>query len=234
MSLFAEDSNKMTPQIIPVDTEHIGIRLLVPFLTVAGLIGGFMLGSAILQEVAPSVSGLCLGIPMALVVTGVLLEFTDKLIKPRWSSGRHLVHDHQLTLVDNRKGKARETVFNWNEPLVSTMWYFEVPTRKARVPQGWYCTSLRLAQNDTQVVIYTFMSPEQAREVTGFHQHFLLLSKQKSTGLSQSAINSKSEIQQSARNKRLREYENERWHDGAEISAEAFALIVADVVMNAD
>ena len=234
MTLFADNSKNKPSHIIPVDTEHLGIRLFVPITTVASLVGGYLLGGAILQAIVPTASVMCLGIPMAIIVAAIALQFVDKVVKPRWTSGRHIVHDHQLTLVDNRRGKNKEIVFNWMQPLDYETWYFEIATkRKSRVPQGWYCTSLRLVQDNHVAIIYTFMSPDKARELTGFNDKFTLLQRQeKSGGLSQSSVK-KSAMQLSAQQKRLRQYENERWEDGAEVASEDFAQIIADVVLNA-
>lgn len=233
MYSFAGESNSTNSQIIPVDTEHLGIRLFVPIVTVASLVGGYILGTAILHVILPNASGICLGIPMAFVFAALVLQIVEKLVKPRWHSGRHILLDEQLTLVDIRRGKNKQLVFNWANPLDFDAWYFEVQTkRKSRVPQGWYCISLRLAQNNQTAIIYTFMNPEEAREVAGFNNNFIMLERQKSSALSQANLK-KSEIQLSAQQKRLRNYENERWEDGAEVSSEDFLRIVAVVFTHA-
>ncbi len=253
MSSFAGESNSTNSQIIPVDTEHLGIRLFVPIVTVASLVGGYILGAAVLNLVLPNASGICLGIPMALIFTAVILQIVEKIVKPRWHSGRHIVLDDQLALVDTRRGKNKSLVFNWTKSTDVVAWYFEVHTkRKSRVPQGWYCTSLRLVQEDTTAIIYTFMSPEDAREMAGFSRHFTLLERQKSGGLSQANLNktdkqqkrqasgrlsqaslNKTDFQLSAQQRRLRNYENERWEDGAEVASEDFLRIIATVFSHA-
>jgi hypothetical protein len=207
---------------IPVDVEHIGIRLMIPIFTIIGLVAGFLLGVLLIHAVDESIAGVCGGLPLALVLTAVLLSIGERVIKPRWHSGRHLELDQQsLTLVDKRHGRHERNRLAWSEPVHVDGWYFEVPTRRGRVPKGWYCVSVHLSQNDQEVIVYTFMSPEDARQMKQWESGFTQLVSEKSSFLNtkRRAVH---HARQAAQYKKLKGYEQERWSDGAEISPEDF------------
>jgi hypothetical protein len=211
--------------IIPVDQEHAGIRLLIPILAVAGIIAGFILGVGLINAIDESISGVCGGIPMAAIMAAIFLSVTENFIKPRWPSGRHLeLSQDALTVIDKRRGRQLRQTFHWSQPLHVSGWYFEVPSRRGRVPKGWYCVSVHLLQEEKEAIVYTFMDANEARQIKRWDAGFTQLISEK-----RSAPNTHHRPAQGARQtalyKKLKAYEQERWLDGAEISPTAFQEI---------
>jgi hypothetical protein len=206
---------------IPVDPEHIGIRLLFPFLAIVGLLVGYNLGALITTSLDKTLSTVCLGIPMAIVVMIALLQFGERIIKPLWGSGRHIeLEDDELRLVDRRRRSKGTVSFRRMELTESHTWYFVVPTRRNRVPKGWYCASLHLAQNGDSAIIYTFIDPESAHQIAGFEDYFHRL-----TSASKTSASSSDDPRQIAHQRRLRQLEDERWLNGAEVDVASFEAI---------
>lgn len=211
------------PIHLSVDTEHIGIRTIMPILAFAGLAGGFILGQLIAPIIDAALSSLCLSVFFSLAGLVIALFFGERIIKPRWTSGRYINLDsHQLNLVDNRKKPSQQTLIRWHDELTTQAWYFVVPTRRSRVPKNWYCTSVRLVQDETEMILYSFVSPDTAKALPYFAEHFVRLysKKEREEKLGQN-------VQWSAEQERLRRYEGQRWHDGAELAPEDFLGILA-------
>lgn len=216
------------PRHIPVDVEHLGVRLMMPLLALGGLVGGFFLGRAISQAIDPSIAGACVGLPVGIVLAVLLVQVGERFIKPRWRSGRHLELDRQgLTLVDVRGRQQEQQRFLWEPSLHAAGWYFEVQTGRSRVPKGWYCVALRLWQAETLATLYTFLDPDDVSQYFDhFNERFTRLVPEKKSGLGRLSSTSPSRAaQQSARYKKYLDYEQTRWLDGAEISVEALAEI---------
>lgn len=211
-----------TGRHIPVDTEHFGIRLLMPSLLFIGLIGGYVLGNVTSRSIAPSVGPLCISTIFAVIGAVILLTIGEQIIKPLWTSGRHIEADtHQLVLHDRRRDRAPQTTIEWQQPLNVTAYYWEVNTGKSRVRKGWYCVVLQLEQNDSPVLIYTFLPPESMQTVPRLKEWFVrLLPKAQRENLA------KDDPREAARQERYRKLESHRWFDGAEIAEPEFMAIM--------
>ncbi len=211
-----------TPTQMVVDAEHVGIRTVMPMLAVAGMIGGFVLGRVVAPMIDPSFDSLCLSLVFAVMGLVGLFYVGDRIIKPMWSSGRGLeVDNSHLVLRDWRRKPVKETVLQWNDDLKVQAWYFEVPTRRSRVPKGWYCVSVRLVQDELNLILYTFMKPEEAEaKVAQFSEWFMKLLPKKERELI-------TDTAKAARQERFRRLEGQRWYDGAELKAEDFLAVMA-------
>lgn len=211
--------------VILVDAEHFGIRLLMPLLAVGGILGGFLLGSMIINLIDESITGACLGVPMAIVLPVLLVQLGERVIKPNWTSGRYIeLTENSLIFVDQRRSRNKQYIFNLAQDINIDGWYFDIVERRHRVPKGWYCTAARLSQDEAEIIIYTFINPEEVHEVKDFSQLFdqLLRTKKK---LAQ-ASHHISDARVAARQKYLRTLEDERWEDGAEVTPDDFKLIM--------
>ena len=202
------------PLRLKVDSEHVGIRTLMPILGAIGLIGGFILGGLIARQIDESLSTSCVGAVTAIIGVAVMLQLGDKVIKRLWTSGRELQIEHHALRLINRKEQVE---MQWSQGLGIQAWFFEVPTRRARVPKGWYCTSVRLTQNDEKIILYSFLSPEHAQSLHYFNEWFIHLRNKKE----REAMG-----QQDARwltqQERFRRLEGDRWFTGAELAPEDF------------
>jgi hypothetical protein len=91
-----------------------------------------------------------------------------------------------------------------------------------RIPKGWYCASLRLQQVDQTVILYTFLQPEIAQGMPRFNEWFVQLHRREDTPADKSL-----DPRTAARKARLRQFEDERWHDGAELSVSDFLAVMS-------
>ncbi|MCI0712469.1 MAG: hypothetical protein L0154_20100 [Chloroflexi bacterium] len=211
--------------VILVDAEHFGIRLLMPLLTIGGAIGGFFLGSAIMNQIDQSLAGACLGIPMAIALAALLVQIGERVIKPNWTSGRHIeLTGNDFTLVDQRSRRNERVTFNFMQDLKVDGWYFEILERRHRVPKGWYCTAAQFAQNGQEVIIYTFINPEEIQEIKNYMRLFEQLerTKKKSPQSGQHI----SDVRLATHQKYLRALEDKRWEDGAEVTPDDFKKLM--------
>lgn len=214
--------------VILVDAEHIGIRLLMPLLTIGGAIGGFLLGSVIMNQIDQSVAGACFGIPMAIVLAALLVQIGERFIKPNWTSGRHIeLTDYDFTLVDQRGRRNEQYTFNFAQDLKVDGWYFEILERRHRVPKGWYCTAAQFTQDEQEVIVYTFVNSEEVNEIKNFIQLFEQLERTKNK-LAQSGQRI-SDVRLATRQKYLRALEDKRWEDGAEVTPDDFKKLMQHV-----
>lgn len=211
---------------IRVDAEHAGIRILIPVLGLGGLALGFIAGQFILNSIDESISGGCLGIPLAFVFAVLFVQIGERFIKPRWTSGRAIkLTDDQLLVQDHRNRKSQELIYTANGSLDAVAWYFEVANRHNRVPKGWYCVSVHLRQNDQEIIIYTFETPDNVQEIPGWKNHFSRLVPQKKAVLNAGQAGFQ-DSRQNILHKRLLKLEDQRWQDGAEVAREDFVAIL--------
>lgn len=207
------------PLKLTVDAEHVGIRLAMPLLAIAGLIIGFMLGQVITRMMDETLSSLCLGIPLALVGLVIFTQIGERIIKPKWPSGRFVLLDSsQLLFRDKRR---KETTFSWADPLDFYTWYFPIAKRRTRVERGWYCAAVQLQQNEQTVTLYTFLDPDKASEVPHFKEWFIKLRKRKEMDDVKAF-----DPRLAAQLTRLHKMENERWLHGGELSNEDFLTVM--------
>ncbi|NDJ84734.1 MAG: hypothetical protein GYB66_02505 [Chloroflexi bacterium] len=209
------------PAEMIVDPEHIGIRTMMPILAAIGLIGGYVLGDVVTGLIDETVGSLCTSIALALIGLVALTQFGERVIKPRWSSGRRLFVDRAyLTMRDKRRKPATETTMPW-QAIKAQAWYFTVPTRKSRVPKGWFCTAVRLVQDDDELILYAFLKPEIAQEMPGFERWFTRLRDKK-----ERETLANTDTRAASQQERYRRLEGKRWNDGAELTGEDFVAVM--------
>jgi hypothetical protein len=217
-----------TPLAITVDAEHLGIRTLLPTMLIAGLIGGYWLGSVIKSLIDPTLPTLCVGLPVAIVTASILLQITEKVIKPMWKSKRAItLNQKELVYSDQRRKSNATYTFIWENPFEIQAWYFEV-RKGGRVPKGWYCASIalsrRIGERQERVIFYAFVNPEKVHKMELFRDYFALLLPRKQ----REALVATDPVE-ATRQTLLRDLEGSRWFDGAEISAENLFAIVSVV-----
>jgi len=211
-----------SPTQMTVDAEHIGIRTTMPILAIGGLIGGFILGGIIAPLIDDALSTMCMSLIGATAGLVILTQIGERVVKPMWNSGRSLTVDtSNLALIDHRRRPKHETTIYWRDVFDVQAWYFEVPTRKSRVSKGWYCTSVRVIQDQEKLIFYTFMSPEEAQSLPHFSDWFIHLRKKK-----ERQELSSSDPHQAAIQERYRKLEGLRWNDGAELKIEDFLALM--------
>ncbi len=163
----------------PVDVEHAGIRLALPIVMVAGGAILYLLLSqivlpVILDAVLPLVTtddpSLYVGfVAILLAVLGALGIgwLADKVLKRYWPSGRTLTFNSTALHLNNGKRKKTATasptadvVIQLDQRINTMAWRFRVQRSTPRAQAGWYMTACQLSQDETEIVIYTFMPPK--------------------------------------------------------------------------
>lgn len=203
-------------RIIPLDPDHIGIRMALPLIAVAA----FIAFAVLLPNIISSADAGCLSLILATFGALITMAVADFTLKRVWKSGRQLeILPTGLRLYDKRKGQAVDTRILWDGRVNVLAWRFTVKRGSARVSRGWIMLGLQLTQDESQMTLYTFMPPKDANGDTysGFVQ--LMIREVVAKGnLPLRDLN----VQ-----RRLLQAENERWQGGAEMSRDDFAALVA-------
>jgi hypothetical protein len=134
------------------------------------------------------------------------------------SRRRAVLSDSTLTVTDARHNPPDEVTLHWAQTVNVRAWRFEIG-RRARVPKGWFCMALYLLQDEKEMILYTFMSPDEAETAIGY-PHFTRLRPRKET-------ESNTDLSAVAEQRRLLKLEDTRWRDGAEIAREDFHMVLA-------
>ncbi|PJF42500.1 MAG: hypothetical protein CUN55_09980 [Phototrophicales bacterium] len=210
------------PREILVDSEHIGIRVLIPFLGLLGFFSGIVLVNLIQPALGDLVGGWCLALGAGGILSILFVQLGERVIKPLWPSGRYLTlaSDGITIHYRNTSKKHLERQFYWHEVDFHS-WYWEVETRKTRIPRGWYCVAFRLSTEEHHLIVYAFMPKTEAEALPRFKERFVhLLPKKAREELATT------DPRTSATQTRYKQFESQRWFEGAEVSATDFALIL--------
>jgi hypothetical protein len=201
---------------IAVDPDHGGLRLTVILLFGVLLVITYL----IIGALVPSEGGLNLlaGIA-ALVVTVLILQQIEKLLKHHWPSGRAVEIDTSGVRVVH-KGKVQSAI-DANQQVNVLMWRFKIQ-RRSRVPKGWYVVACALEQEGSYVSAYTFMSPQQFDAMPASRLFTLLMGKKELQNQ-----NAERDLRLAGQQRRLHTAETQRWMDGAEMSITDFENYVS-------
>lgn len=221
MMTDANDYTPSLPMTIPVDLEHIGIRITLPILAIASGVGGFVLGTIITPLIDESLGSLCLSMIFALGGLIFVPQLVEPILKRFWSSGRQIELDETGLIVKVRRKNKDTLHFFWGQPLNLTAYYWEVETRKSRVKRGWFCVAVQATQSEQELIVYCFISPDSATDIVGFRDYFFhLLPKQAREEMTNI------DPRAAATQERYRRLESHRWFDGAEVSEEHFMILL--------
>jgi hypothetical protein len=218
-----EHSLVLTPtgdeRLIIIDEEHFSVRLLVPVLVIGATLLVHVAGRAILDRLLPTgVNTLCVILPIDLLTLFAVGYGIEAGLKRLFPSRRCATLSEQaLTIHDGRVNPPEITRLDWNSTVNVLAWYFPI-RRRTRVPKGWHCMSIHLLQDQDEVILYAFMSPQDAQHVPG-HKNFVRLRPRKET-------ESATDLHTAAGQRRLLKLEGARWADGAEIAADDFIAVL--------
>ncbi len=213
------DPSGATERPIAIDAEHFAVRFWVPVLALVFAGGVHVVGMALVGRFLENTSPACLILPLDVLVFMGGIYALDRLAKRRLPSRRSATLSEQaLVVTDRRRSPTRVTRIDWERTVNVKSWRFVVH-RRTRIPKGWYCMALQLLQDEEEVILYTFMSPQEAEQVPGYAS-FTRLRPRKET-LSSTDLSAATE------QRRLLRLEDQRWEDGAEISADDFRAVLA-------
>lgn len=193
----------------PVDAEHGALRLGIVIVFIIILIITYSL----LNLIIPSDGINLIAVIGAFIMTALLTQQFEKIMRQRWPSGRILkVNDEAIQLTkDDRIQDNIDTAKQVNVLL----WRFEVK-RRSRIPKGWFMIACALEQDDQYLPVYTFMSPDDCEDIKA-STHFTLLTSRKN-----SDDESRTDLRLAGEQRRLHTAESARWLSGAEMSQEDF------------
>ena len=201
---------------LPVDAEHLGVRIIVPVVSIAALVGVLVGGPALLEALGGGGLSL-LTLPLAIAAAVGAAYASDRLLKRYWPSGRELLLGDRHLVLRERSGSER--VIDLEARLNLLAWRFTVP-RRGRVPKGYLCLSVQLLQDERQITAYTFYDPAK----TAVIQDFFLFTPLASRRMSQ---DERLSLRAAGEQRRLLQAEDERWRDGAELFTDDFLTLWA-------
>jgi heme-degrading monooxygenase HmoA len=205
---------------IKVDTDHFSVRFLVPTIAIGLTLLVHIVGMMLFQDVLKvNFSADCIIIPLDLIVLVLAGYSTERILKQLMPSRRDAtLSDDGLVLIDGRKNPPQILHVEWDQEVAIQAWRFEVK-RRTRVPKGWYCLALHLSQDEDEVIVYSFFSPEDAEKIPGFNQ-FTRLRPRKETITS-------TDLSANTSQRRLLKLEDRRWNDGAEFQPDDFKALMS-------
>jgi hypothetical protein len=210
---------------IPVDTEHFGVRFIVPTAAFSAALVWHIVGLSVLPDLLDGVDALCIVLPFDFVVFFAMAFGVERLLKARMPSRRMAeLSASELALIDRRSQPPIVTRIDWAQKVNVLAWRFAI-RRRTRVPKGWYCIAVQLLQDESDLILYTFMSPDDAERVSGYRNFVRLRSRRETE--------SNTDLSAVAEQRRLLKLEDARWTDGCELRPEDFTVIleiIEDVV----
>ncbi|MBN1679804.1 MAG: hypothetical protein JW966_05900 [Anaerolineae bacterium] len=210
-------------QIIKVDVESFGVRFLVPVLSISLT----LVFHVLMQRVAGpwlndhGIGATCVILPLDIALFMSSAYIIERLLKSRIPIRRFVtLNDAALTLTDARHTPPATIHINWDQTINVKAWRFVI-RRRTRIPKGWLCLALQLLQDERDMIIYAFMSAEDAEVIPGYHNFIRLRPRKETT--------SNTDLNAAAEQRRLLKLENARWEDGAEVAPDDFKAILSSI-----
>jgi len=113
-------------------------------------------GSAPFLRDANGIIGFVVGLLGALLIGAI----ADRLLKRFWPSGRTLTLEDGTLRLRNVRGTPSEVVVTLDRRVNVTSWQFTVRRSSPRAQRGWHMLAYQLLQDDSQIVVYSFMTPK--------------------------------------------------------------------------
>ncbi len=206
---------------LPVDTEHLGIRIALPLLAFGALVlvwvGLPRLLEAVSLSLAPTAA--CLTFPLAVGAAIGAAYVGDRVLKRVWPTRRELLLDDRY-LVLRRPGQPDRAIRRDLQMNILT-WRFTVP-RRGRIPKGHFCLGLQLAQDETHVTLYTFIAPKESETLEDFAAFTPLIPRKE-------LDDPHTSLRVAGQQRRLFQAESERWNEGSELAVDDFKRVWAEV-----
>jgi hypothetical protein len=204
----------------PVDPEHLGIRLAVPALILAGFVIAYFLGYVLLNALLQTSAAGCFAFLLAGGFALLLATRGQRLLEQKWSSGRSLKSDADgLELRDVRKNHQQNSRIVWEQRVNPLFWRFTVKRTVGKVPRGWVMLGIQLLQDETLITVYAFLPDKSARALTAFKAFVPLMPVNE---IERDDIGLREKIVQ----RRLHKAEDQRWSDGGELRRDDFAMVL--------
>lgn len=190
-----------------VDAEHGRLRLVVLLV----FIGAWVLSYFIVSRLVESASLNLIAIVASFAVAYILTNQIEKQLKLRWPSGRMLIVDRDgVRLMRNGQ---QEQEMRADQAVNQLCWRFTV-RKRSRVPKGWLMYACALEYEERHLTVYTFLPPSSVDDFSRAKQFTALSGKKESQG--------RADLRLAGEQRRLRDAENYRWLNGAEMTVDDF------------
>lgn len=205
-----------TTRSYPVDAQHSRLSLVVVLVFLVTTVLGYILIAAVLNNQSVSILAL-LG---AFAVAYVIATAVERTLKTRWPSGRTVDVDGSGVRIA-RRGVVEQEI-RASRPTSALFWRFPTP-RRSRVPKGWYVLAVALIQDDHYLPVYTLVPPSEGSSAD-IAERFTLLRAVKAQD---AGAGGRDALLLAGEQRRLKEAEDHRWRDGAEMTPEFFRDYIA-------
>ena len=184
---------------------------------------------AFFPESAPVLRDASGFIAFFLGLVGALLigAIADRLLKRYWPSGRTLSLDAATLSLKNARHMPSEQTILLERRINTAGWYFVVRRSSPRAQRGWHMLAYQFLQDDTQIIVYTFMSPKAFGALPDANR-FVELKTDPTPRTGRRAANVDS-LRVSSEQRRLDAIEASRLENGAELQPKDFVTVVAAV-----
>ena len=216
-------------QQFPLDTNHLGVRIAVlATMLIGGTLGLFVVMPAVVELVnviAPAsaclivIGSLILGIGGAWVV--------ERVLRQVWPSGRWLGLSGAMLTLSERSGDSKAV--DLSQPISIHSWHFVVTRGRTWVPKGWYCMAYRVTQGEVSITPYTFIDPKNAEPLPQWSAFEELISRKRAPKRGEEHL-----LQKVSEQGELREAEENRWQDGAEMLPDDFVILLDAIDQSTD
>lgn len=231
----------MSPQetILHADREHRGIEIVVPLIIlVAGVLVYLVIDDLVLNPLLSDtgVGGFrpLLRLVLAVVLGALVGAGAEVLLKRFWRSGRLLcIRPDGLTAVD--KEKPSEFI-DWDRRVNVLCWRYGLRGyprggRERRVPPDHHLMACRLLQDETSMIVHSYLSLKQAQLVPRYERFVSLnMASLYSGGLLKRMGRPERPVlsaeQLSGQQGQVWVAEKKRWLDGFELDADDFIVFV--------
>jgi hypothetical protein len=204
--------------IIPVDSEHTALRFSIVGIFVVGWVISFLL----LSLIFPSDGFNFLAVLLSLVITALVSQQIERQLKRRWPSGRSVRVDASgIRLLQNER--PQESI-DASQSANLLLWRFVVKKR-SHVPKGWSMMACGLEQNGRYLPVYTFMSADDVNKLPISGKFTLLKGKKEEDEAKKKqsgALAQRDDLWLAGEQRRLRQAEEQRWTQGAEMNSADF------------
>ncbi len=213
----------------PVDIEHLGFRIALPLITFGS---GVLIWLALIDPVDNwlafnvGIAGLGWVVSAALgMISAILIGIAaDRLLKRYWPSRRSLVvNPETLLFIDAKRNHPSQKTIYLNRRINPMLWRFLVIRSTPKAPSGWSMLAMQLNQDDTEMILYTFLSPKKVKTFALYDLFHVLLAAKESQS-------PKLGVRETAEQRRLRKLEQARWENGAELRPDDF-LSLAETLL---
>lgn len=203
-----------TKTVYHVDSEHGGIRFATMLLFLAGFLIGFFATNILIADAGINLLSVLVGILVATVVT----MLGERQLKKVWKSGRVVIIDPES--VEIQKKGVQETLVTRKDGVTAILWTFRI-NRRSRVPKGYTMFAVALERDDERhLTAYTFMSPAQTTAFEDAKRFKAIQSRKEEKNQANNAL--REDLRAAGEQRRLREAENYRWLNGAEMTPDDF------------